>query len=168
MVNQNYFTRRILIKAPIDKVFDSWAIQGQMEEWFLLSAVYKRGDHSLEVGDSALVNDQYEWIWHGWPENVQKGKVLKVEKNEIFSFSFDPAGNVEVSFEQMENQNVLISLTQEKIPLEEQGWYNYFYGCSLGWSFWLVNLKAYLEHGIVLDHREGLFDRDQRMEVVNQ
>ena len=28
---------------------------------------------------------------------------------------------------------------------------DFFYGCSQGWSFWMVNLKADLEHGVVLN-----------------
>jgi len=28
------------------------------------------------------------------------------------------------------------------------------YGCSNGWTFWLANLKAYLEHGILLNETE--------------
>jgi hypothetical protein len=27
-------------------------------------------------------------------------------------------------------------------------------GCSNGWTFWLANLKAYLEHGILLHETE--------------
>jgi len=29
----------------------------------------------------------------------------------------------------------------------------YHYGCSTGWTFWLANLKAWLEHGILLNDR---------------
>jgi len=28
-------------------------------------------------------------------------------------------------------------------------------GCSNGWTFWMANLKAYLEHGITL-HAKGM------------
>jgi len=29
-------------------------------------------------------------------------------------------------------------------------------GCSQGWSFWMVNLKAWLEHGILLNEKEAI------------
>jgi hypothetical protein len=32
-------------------------------------------------------------------------------------------------------------------------------GCATGWTFWLANLKAWLEHGITL-HATGLSQAD--------
>jgi len=46
---------------------------------------------------------------------------------------------------------VLVSLSQSEIPQDEKSKLEIFYGCSNGWTFWLANLKAYLEHGILLN-----------------
>jgi hypothetical protein len=40
-----------------------------------------------------------------------------------------------------------------------------FVGCITGWTFWLTNLKAYLEHNITL-HAKGL-KQDETMDLVN-
>ena len=94
--------------------------------------------------------------------------VLPVERNKIFSFTFDPAGIVDVHFKTIGNQGTEDILNQSEVPVEGADWYQYFYGCSLGWSFWLVNLKAWLEYGITLDEREIQYDGDEKYQVINQ
>ena len=67
----------------------------------------------------------------------------------------------------MEGERTDVVLTQYEIPTDEAAKKNFFYGCSLGWSFWLVNLKAYLEHGIVLDEKDVPSDVEERLQIVN-
>ena len=40
------------------------------------------------------------------------------------------------------------------MPTDEETKMNIYNGCSCGWTFWLANLKAYLEHGILLNETE--------------
>lgn len=162
------FTRRIIIAKDIDQVFNAWVVEGQMEKWFLKSAKFIRNGAFLKSGETSSTDDSYEWIWHTWPENVQIGSVLEVKKNEKFSFTFSPAGNVHVDFIKRSETSTEVILTQSEIPAEGENWYNYFYGCTMGWSFWLVNLKAFLEHQIVLDQREILYSDDRHIQMVNQ
>jgi hypothetical protein len=49
---------------------------------------------------------------------------------------------------------VLLTLRQFEIPTDEENKLNIHHGCSNGWTFWLANLKAYLEHGILLNETE--------------
>ena len=43
-----------------------------------------------------------------------------------------------------------------------------YYGCGTGWTFWLTNLKAYMEHGVTLHETEKLeVERHTGMEYVN-
>ena len=39
-------------------------------------------------------------------------------------------------------------------PGEPESTLQIHYGCSNGWTFWLANLKAWLEHGIHLGERD--------------
>lgn len=163
------FTRRIFIKSPVEKVFKSWAIQGGMEEWFLQKAkFYKYSGEALTKGDSCSKGDTFKWTWYGWPDMVQDGEVLECVDGESMSFSFGPAGIVKVVFVSVHENLTELILHQSGIPTDEEAKLNFFYGCSLGWSFWMVNLKAWLEHGIVLDERDNNYDDARKLETVNQ
>ena len=50
--------------------------------------------------------------------------------------------------------SVLVVLKQYEIPADEESKLHIHVGCSNGWTFWLANLKAYLEHGILLHERD--------------
>ncbi len=168
MERRDTFTRRIRINTTINEVFDAWTVQGEMEKWFLKSAIFSRNSQSLPPGQKVETGDTFEWIWHTWPEMTQKGSVLNVEENKTFQFEFLPAGIVTIGFEKIDDQVSEFALTQNDIPSEGKAWYDFFYGCSLGWSFWMVNLKAFLEHGIVLDQKEIFYSGEKHLEVVNQ
>ena len=139
-----------------------------MEEWFLKKAQFFKNDKALSKGEKATKDCIFEWTWYGWPEMIQKGEMLEVVENEKIVFSFDPAGIVTIDIEKVDDNWTQLILQQSGIPTDEESKKNFFYGCSLGWSFWLVNLKAWLEHGILLDEREHNFDDARRLEIVNQ
>jgi len=107
----------------------------------------------------------YRWVWHGWPEHTQDGAITSVIENQEIGLTFGDAGNVIIKFI-AKNEDTELQLTQSNIPITEFAKYHYYYGCTMGWSFWMVNLKAYLEHGIVLDERSGKYSGE--MEIVNQ
>ncbi|MBT8283480.1 MAG: SRPBCC domain-containing protein, partial [Muriicola sp.] len=54
-----------------------------------------------------------------------------------------------------EGDQVLVTLIQTNIPTDEKNKMNIHVGCSNGWTFWLANLKAYLEHGILLNETKN-------------
>jgi len=155
------FTRRILISDPVEKVFEAWASPAQMEVWFLLNAVIEDKPKTEQYQKE----DTYRWTWHGWPNHTQEGKVLSVVANKEFGFTFGEAGKVLVTFQESDGRTEL-QLTQSEIPTDDLAKYQYYYGCTNGWSFWMINLKAYLEHGILLDERSDTHQCD--MSVVNQ
>lgn len=161
------FTRRIFIKAPIEQVYNAWAMQGQMEKWFLLKSQFSRNDIPLSNGDLITTGDSFIWKWHGWDGEEQQGEVLSTNSNKQISMTFKPAGIVTINFEQAEKDYTQVILNQSSIPTDENGKLNFFYGCSLGWSFWMVNLKAWLEYGILLDERDMNFEDDRKLEIVN-
>ncbi len=162
------FTRRVFIRADKQEVFDAWSKQGEMEEWFLKRAQFYDNGTQLEKGKIVTKDCSFEWTWYGWPEMIQKGEMLDVVRNEKIVFSFDPAGIVTLRFEQHDENTTQLILEQTGIATDEESKKNFFYGCSLGWSFWMVNLKAWLEHGILLDERVYNFDDARKLETVNQ
>ena len=165
---QNHFTRRITINANVSKVFDAWTLQGGMEDWMLRTAKFSRKNKPLPQAERIQQGDEFEWTWHGWPDHLHSGVVLNVVKDKLYSFTFDPAGQVDLTFESRGEVQTDLILKQSDVPIQGQDWYEYFYGCSLGWSFWMVNLKAWLEHGISLDEQEIIYDNETRYEIVNQ
>lgn len=147
------FTKKIYIKAPVEKLYWCWATSEGICTWFLRNAKYvKKNGTRRNVGENFQKGDQYEWEWNNW-DGQEKGEILKANGKDSVEFSF--AGNCKVSvYLKVENSAVLLSLRQYNIPTDDEHKLNIHYGCSNGWTFWLANLKAYLEHDIVLNETE--------------
>ncbi|WP_343488410.1 SRPBCC domain-containing protein [Allomuricauda sp. d1] len=148
------FIKKIYIKAPMDKLYWCWATKEGIETWFLRQATYtdKNGSQHAE-NDKIQAEDTYVWEWHNW-DGQEKGTILKANGTDFLEFSF--AGDVcKVSVTLEENKDaVLLTLRQFDMPTDEETKMNIYNGCSCGWTFWLANLKAYLEHGILLNETE--------------
>lgn len=146
------FTFRIFIHKPVNEVFEAWTRSRNLEAWFFKSAKFvNSGGEGLSASESATKDCSYEFKWHGW-DAVQKGKVIEVETNARFKFEFLPAGIVDIEYKSISESKTELILTQSEIPHgSEKEIKDFYYGCSLGWSFWMVNLKAWLEHGILLN-----------------
>ncbi len=146
------FTKKIFIKASTEKLYWCWGTSEGITSWFLSSAVYvsqagmeRKSTENIQAGDS------YTWMWHNW-DGKETGKVLKANGTDFLEITFANS-KVSVSLEKHEKA-VLVTLRQHEIPLDEESKLNIHYGCSNGWTFWLANLKAYLEHGILLNETE--------------
>ena len=146
------FTKCIHIHTTVEKLYWCWATKEGLTSWFLKDAEFSRQEKPLNKSEFIQPKDAYTWFWHNW-DGKEEGEILETNGVDFFKFSF--AGNCEVTvtIEQKE-QAVLLSLTQSKIPLDEKSKLEIFYGCSNGWTFWLTNLKSYLEHGILLNETE--------------
>ena len=105
-------------------------------------------------GDTIVQGDTYEWMWHGWPDEVlEKGTVLSNNEKNTLKFSFGKAGNVQVEVKEA-GGDTLVELLQYDIPTTEEGQVNYHIGCTKGWLFYLANLKSVLEGGLDLRNRK--------------
>jgi len=164
-MNWTEFTRRIFIKAPKSTIYNAWSQSGKLEEWFLEKASYTQKDGSKRGAfESAQAGDGYTWKWNNWDPS-QDGEVTKANDKDEFEFVFGKAGTTHVSLKDAGIRGVEIILRQYDIPTDDESKKNYHIGCSLGWSFWMVNLKAWLEHGIVLN-QTGL-GKDELGHIVN-
>ena len=146
------FTQRNVVKAPMEKVYAAWTNCHELEKWFLSQARVKKSEDVVEMSDAMQVNDEYAWNWYGY-EFTEYGKILEANKKDLFSFYFAGKTKVEVKLSILNNQ-VLVTLTQSEIPEDDDSKKNIRLGCSSGWAFYLVNLKAWLESRIDLRNND--------------
>ena len=147
------FTRRIYIKSPMERIYEHWATPEGICSWFLRDAVYTFGKDKTRSGSEQIATgDRYCWKWHNW-DGEEEGEVILANGRDQLEFSFAGESRVRITLESTEKA-VLVTLLQYGIPTDEASKLNVHYGCSNGWTFWLANLKAYLEHGVLLHERE--------------
>ena len=149
------FCKRINIKCSKQEAYDAWASQEKLESWFLRSAVFlARGSGEKKApGDILQQGDRYEWMWHGWSDEVlERGAVLVANGQDLFRFSFGDAGNVTVSIAS-EDGETIVELKQDEIPVDDSSRVKFHIGCLAGWTFYLANLKSILEGGLDLRNK---------------
>ncbi len=146
------FVKKIFIKAPMKKLYWCWATEAGYISWFLRSSKFKRNGIGLEPEDFIMPGDTYSWKWHNY-EGEENGRVIESNGKDKVVLSF--AGENKLTIELEDHKNaVLVTLTQSDIPTDEKTKLEIYCGCSNGWTFWLANLKAKLEHGIMLNETE--------------
>ncbi len=148
-INWTLFRRIININKSVKIVYKGWATQEDIEQWFLEKAIYKsRDEHQRASNDFIMKGDNFTWRWHNY-DIEENGEILEADGSNNISFTFGKAGNVHVSLKEITTGTEL-TLTQDNIPTDDHSKRSFFYGCGTGWTFWLTNLKAWLEHGITL------------------
>ncbi|MFD0964213.1 SRPBCC family protein [Pseudofulvibacter geojedonensis] len=148
-INWSSFTKKIHLKKNIQTVYNAWASSEIICTWFLREAVFtdtngkpRKQNENTEKGDS------YSWKWHNW-DGEEKGTILEANGKDKLVFSFAGDAQVNIQLTQKED-HTLLELTQSNIPTDDTNKFKLYCGCSNGWTFWIANLKAYLEHGILL------------------
>ena len=156
------FRKQIFIDAGPQEVFQAWAVPEQIVRWFIATAAYTMPDTAQRPsGDIIKAGDQYHWCWHQDLET--RGTVLEVVENEKLRFTFGDKENgskekIEVIVNVRPYQDTtLLELVQENMADTPEAHVAWHMGCNLGWSFFMTNLKALLEHGV--DLRETDPDR---------
>lgn len=153
MKEWNTFTKRILINKPMDSVYKCWATKSKIEEWFLEEAEFYSDTGERKPNELVQKGDSFKWKWSNW-EIREEGEILEANGENLISFTFGTGGNVQIKL--AEDKGVTeVTLIQNEIPTDEKSKMDIYVGCSTGWTFWMTNLKAYLEYGITL-HAKGL------------
>lgn len=149
------FKRSIFIEADPERVFEAWIVPEQIGTWFLKHADFTRSDGSERPpSDRIQAGDSYAWQWWNY-EGVERGEVKLVDQKERrLEFSFAGECSVIVTVE-VKDGDTLLRLEQNNIPLDEKSKRDIHMGCGQGWAFWMVNLKSWLEHGILLHDLES-------------
>jgi uncharacterized protein YndB with AHSA1/START domain len=147
------FTKKIYIKTSRPKLYLYWATTQGICSWFLRNASYTSAEGILRPIDETIsAGDSYVWEWHNW-NGQESGKVLQANGTDFIEFTFAGTCIVSVHLEEKDTA-VLVTLRQYEIPTDEDSKMKIYNGCSNGWTFWLANLKAYLEYGIHLNETE--------------
>ena len=146
------FTKKIYIRAPLNQLYDLWGTPGGITSWFLKAATYTSGQGKERATNEKFApGDSYAWRWHNW-DGMEKGLVLQANGKDFLEFTFEQS-MVSITLEKQEKAT-LLTLRQYDIPTDDESKLNIHHGCSNGWTFWLANLKAYVEHGILLNETE--------------
>ena len=105
--------------------------------------------------------DMFYWMWNGYPDSVYEERevlevleVLEVNGKDYFQFMFTDECDVEVKLSNVNQEYVMVELTQNNIPIEEDPNKNLYVGCGEGWLFYMTNLKSILEGGIDLRNKD--------------
>jgi uncharacterized protein YndB with AHSA1/START domain len=156
------FVLRLPVSADPQTIFSYWISQDCLEQWFLRKAEFRRPDKTVrDRTEPVQAGDSYEWMWHGWPDEVvERGTVLQLGPLYL-KFSFGKAGNVTVRVKQ-EMGNSVLEVMQEEIPTDETSKVNFHVGCTKGWLFYMVNLKSLLEGGPDMRNRN-----EELKDVIN-
>lgn len=150
-IDWSKFNKKISIHADSNLIFNSWTTQDSIEKWFLSKAEFKTNNNVIRERFSKIEKgDKYVWMWHG-SDNVAEGEILENNGKDFLEFTF--LGCI-VSVEiKTEAEETIIEIIQSNIPLDETSRFNYYVGCSRGWTFYLTNLKSILEGGIDLRNK---------------
>jgi uncharacterized protein YndB with AHSA1/START domain len=148
------FTRKIAIDAPIQTLYDAWAIPGELEKWFLSTAGLRDKD-GLDPGKrtSAEKGFAYAWQWYTY-DATENGKIVEANGTDHFAFTFAGDCLVTVKLTAYKDQT-LVTLTQSGIPTDEKSKRDIRLGCHTGWSFFMVNLKSVYEGGHDLRNKDN-------------
>lgn len=148
------FQLRIPIRQEKQTIFRLCTTQNGLESWFLRKASFTKPSGAVIDRDVVVeAGDTYEWLWFGFSDDViERGTVLEQNGLDRFRFIFGKAGNVTIHLKE-EGGELLVELTQDEIPSDENSRVNYHIGCSKGWLFYLANLKSIAEGGIDLRNK---------------
>jgi uncharacterized protein YndB with AHSA1/START domain len=148
------FTKRITINAVTNEIFNAWTTQSGLEKWFLRKAEFTDSSNNIRDRNSSIQSgDVYEWFWFGYPDSSREhNTILESNGNDYIKFGFSGGCIVSVTIKD-ENNQTICELSQDMTPAEEDERKMFFIECSLGWTFYLTNLKSVLEGGIDLRNK---------------
>lgn len=147
------FSRKIAIKANLDKIYEAWTVPNEIEKWFLSSTNYYNSEGKvLDRQNLVKEGDLYEWSWFLY-DAVEKGKITKANGKDYLQFTFAGDCLVDVQLTKKE-EYIIVELTQKNIPTDDDSKENVRLGCDSGWAFYLVNLKSVYEGGLDLRNKE--------------
>lgn len=150
------FSKRIAVKSDLPTMYNAWAKSEEIEKWFLSHCDFvSPSGELLSKNQPCAQNDTYAWAWYLF-DVVEHGKIVLANGIDTIQFTF--AGNclVEVKLEQLDD-HIIVSLTQSKIPTDEDSKRNIRIGCADGWAFYLVNLKSLYEGGLDLRNKDNRY-----------
>ncbi len=130
--NWKEFTLQAAFKGSPEKLYKMWTEPKLLCKWFLTGAKVE-----LKKGG------EYVFMWV--MDSKESGKVLAVQKNSLFRFTFVGC-KCEVKFKKR-GKECIVNLRQYNIPTDERYKVGTHMSCQIGWTFFFANLKSVLETG---------------------
>ena len=148
------FKLRVNIKTSIENAYRAWTTAGGLDAWFLGGLIFTDENGNQRPDDSpAQPNDEYTCFSANKPGVVLiKGKVLRANGKDIYSFTFSKGCPVTITIYSEHNETI-VELVESNLPTDEETIKRHYVGDSKGWIFYLTNLKSVLEGGLDLRNR---------------
>lgn len=145
------FTLHVFVEASASKVFNAWTDDRQIVKWFPEKA-------GIEPCLGGRI--QFEWLAG---DKLDK-KITAFSRHRRLDFPFGDKGEkVSIRIKTVTG-GAVCSLTQSGMKNSPKGRLLHT-GCMQGWTFFLTNLKCWLEHGIDLRSHDPR--RSYRQNFVN-
>jgi uncharacterized protein YndB with AHSA1/START domain len=131
------FILRVYLKAPADKVYAAWTDAKLITRWFPEKA-------EIEARRGGRI--YLEWV----AGDKMDTQVIRARKPTLFVFPFGNKGEeVAVKIKKVKG-GTICELHQYHMKTGPKDKVSMHMGCAMGWTFFLANLKAFLEHGVDL------------------
>lgn len=133
----SHFSLKIEIAASPERVFRAWTTAEELSSWFTI-----RTEFEPKKGGRVF----FEWLGGDHFETT----VTELKKNKLVVFPFGSGGEevrVKIRKSRVGSIITLEQLHMKTSPKHKVGMH---LGCKVGWTFFLANLKAWLEHGVDL------------------
>jgi len=150
------FKLRVSVKTPIENAYRAWASPAGLGSWFIGIMEFKGPNGETRTGeDLAQAGDEYTCYSRKDPANIViKGKVLKANGRDLFSFTFSKECPVTISI-YTDHSETIVELIESNLPTDEETMRRHYVGDSKGWIFYLTNLKSVLEGGLDLRNKNA-------------
>lgn len=146
------FKLKIAINKSVATVFKAWTDDKIVSKWFTEKTI-------IEPRRNGRI--YFEWL----ACDKMETKVISISKNKHFTFPFGTNGErVTVRFIK-DGRGCICELHQYNMLTTEKSKWEMHKGCAEGWTFFLANLKSYLENGIDLRSHEK--ERSYRAGFIN-
>jgi len=147
-----YDWSRFALKIPIavspQKVFRAWTDDKEIVKWFTIKA---------EIEPKKNGNIYFEWL----AGDKFSSKVIAVRKNQLFVFPFGNNGEeVEIKIRKW-GKGSICELRQYNMKTTPKARWEMHRGCLTGWTFFLTNLKVWLESGLDLRSHDPKMSYEQ-------
>jgi len=140
--DMNFGQAKMLIRRPVSEVFEAFINPEKTTKfWFTKST------GALEEGKSI------EWIWEMYNLSVPV-RVQKITENKYIQIAWGAGSNlstVEWTFEAIDESKTYVTITNKGLQGEGDHLINAIRDSTAGFTMVLAGLKAYLEHGVVLN-----------------
>jgi hypothetical protein len=140
----------------VENAYRAWATPSGFDSWFIGQMVFTGPDGATRAGDALVqAGDEYTCYLGRKPQTVAiKGKVLKANGRDLFSFTFSKGCPVTISI-YTEHGETIVELIESHLPTDEETMRKHYVGDSKGWIFYLTNLKSVLEGGLDLRNKNA-------------